>query len=1284
MPEKITPQLSPDAIISAGTAPEKSGEPQDIETAAEQIIVATDAAVTGFEHEQQRLLQTAEQEASAGPTPVSLEELSEIKQQSGITKVLQTIGDKVRTMRDHLKEAAMDRKIERFIKKEWRDSDTGISFGQGWVQEFIKNLTIEQIERHPKIIEAAKKNFLWHIKELAAGSPLSVINSDYGRNHQLSHHLRSLQEIKELLRSHQPFMDALINQSEVPSLQDEIFRKCLYEICSQPYATVVRDSIFMDPARAQHMAIEALTQTIATGNQYHSVYYFARTFSDFNIDQTTRFDLVLKKFKALTESTYPYNLTASRLCKDFGLNEQDLQEFLNTYRPTLEQYCYDASLKSLTDNGHGVMGGLWEHFKREFDFQLNTEDMKRQPNMREKVRIAILANTRRAGLTEQKNYEFFQALSPEPLEDILQSPEGQRALYRGASYLVSTGKNSATINGYLTHFNLNLETFRSDPETLNELRDLIESDIRGKMNFWRDEIIDFLQIPNEKLQDLKTRMVANLIDLQEYWRAFELIDSTTFNSEEQKIISQEIFKAADQFLYLIRVRDIWKANKNLPKPVLTTLINQHERFVKKTDQQIGSFITIVQKIADSPSQEIVKIKDQLMEQILMTENPEQTYEIIHNIFIQNNVPLVGKIQKIFNSLFPDSALADRLTAKSSPVLVHASPRTRRNIIFQDLLRIHIDSGNPSLKTFLQLFQQAEPLINKLDTNDKLSDAEQQKLAYVFKKFKTLVDVSQRGRTAQFPALDINSLNQSYQELRQQLGVKAGQTMSQRVVEMFARPLGYNTINEILSQMSWARQTSDQRSRQLAQEKMEIRPSDLIKGVNIQYIDTILQNGAVAPEYLGASSGSDSTPFDADLELINDKDQITIASSYGEIYFVIKNRGQFQISERNKTQKYDKTKWELFQIDNSQHHGVRTGFPCTEVNFIILKNNINEKAIENLFYSIAQNGYYIPILDANQQLVFTPEMYDEYRRYFAGIERFNGENLSFASSKSEKYYPELKAILAEKEKDNERLSKLKEEIRTMVLSILAQLNIHLKPEYDDSLIGAELLDIGSTGRDTNAVGEGDFDFNLKLDSKYFDRFPEIAQEIAQRLGGEPRGKTESPILPSSANHFQFRFFGTNVFGQKDVDIDIGFVKKSDLNVYASHDAVADKLANIRQAYGEEAYQETVANVLLAKKWLKAGEAYKKGNYGQGGLGGIGVENLILAYGGNIKSAFRAFAETAKNPDGSIKDFELFKDDFKLLDAGMDLRSNHHDNFVYNMNATGYQKMLDVIQKHFGNF
>ncbi|MCX6741131.1 MAG: hypothetical protein NTY61_01910, partial [Candidatus Parcubacteria bacterium] len=269
---------------------------------------------------------------------------------------------------------------------------------------------------------------------------------------------------------------------------------------------------------------------------------------------------------------------------------------------------------------------------------------------------------------------------------------------------------------------------------------------------------------------------------------------------------------------------------------------------------------------------------------------------------------------------------------------------------------------------------------------------------------------------------------------------------------------------------------------------------------------------MAKEFLGASSASDYTPLDTDVELIGDDSQMALANHYGKIIFIIKNRGQFQFtsSDKNQSAKYDKTKYELFNAStDARHCGIRTGFPCTEIDFMILKT-VTPREQENLFYSIAQNGYYVPVVNETYQLVFTPEMYDEYRRCFTGLERFNGQDIKFTSSQSEQYYPQLQSIIKEKRQDAERLLKLKTEIRTMALEVLMQFDVKLKPEYDDSIIGAELLDIGSTGRDTNAIGEGDFDFNLKLDAKDFDKFTAVAQEIQKRLGGE---MSESPILPS---------------------------------------------------------------------------------------------------------------------------------------------------------------------------
>jgi hypothetical protein len=57
---------------------------------------------------------------------------------------------------------------------------------------------------------------------------------------------------------------------------------------------------------------------------------------------------------------------------------------------------------------------------------------------------------------------------------------------------------------------------------------------------------------------------------------------------------------------------------------------------------------------------------------------------------------------------------------------------------------------------------------------------------------------------------------------------------------------------------------------------------------------------------------------------------------------------------------------------------------------------------------------------------------------------------------------------------------------------------------------------------------------------------------------------------------------------------------------------------------------LANIVYAKKVLKAGSAYKpsRSDKSQGGLGGVGIENWILQYGGSFIDAAQSFVDAAK--------------------------------------------------------
>jgi len=105
---------------------------------------------------------------------------------------------------------------------------------------------------------------------------------------------------------------------------------------------------------------------------------------------------------------------------------------------------------------------------------------------------------------------------------------------------------------------------------------------------------------------------------------------------------------------------------------------------------------------------------------------------------------------------------------------------------------------------------------------------------------------------------------------------------------------------------------------------------------------------------------------------------------------------------------------------------------------------------------------------------------------------------------------------------------------------------------------------------------------------------------------------------------------------------------------------------------------VASIILAKQILKKGKAYKKQEHG--GMGGIGVENWVLLYGGNLVQAFESFRQAAYEGDQRLP-FHEFQKKYKVLDAGVNVQKLRHDNYITNnLTDDGYQAMLDTIEKY----
>lgn len=742
-------------------------------------------------------------------------------------------------------------------------------------------------------------------------------------------------------------------------------------------------------------------------------------------------------------------------------------------------------------------------------------------------------------------------------------------------------------------------------------------------------------------------------------------------------------------------------------------INNLEKILSIPAEKRAAYITVLGQVNNSPSQEIQRIKDQLLEQLLETDNPVESYRQIHSVFIQNNLPTFWKVYQIFKILHPEAIFEQKLRGRNlSPYLTSANAQERYEIVYRDLLKTHLLSGNRSLRNYLRLLREAEGTFTSIEGQNpnELEPALIKKLDYYLTKLDTLFLASQTGQEAR-PSLQnlpfkpdesfkiVNPefsphVMARYDILRYEMGASEGQSLNDRLAEIYLRPAGFESMEEAIAAMKQAQANADQRGKalveQAANEQLSLSAGDLLKGVDATYISTILQNGSVAKEYLGASSSSDMTPFDTDMAMIPESDGTEFAtivlnsqaSGYGELIFAIKNNpARLHLTTSDNLQGYNESKLELFEIGaGNKHYGIRTGFPTTEISFIIAKDEIiqgtSRLRLDNLYYEIAQNGFYIPVVDISGRVIFTPEMHDEYRRTFDGLEYFESfdkTHLAFESSENNSHYPSIKEIMTQRPKEKRVISTLAETVRSKIRGVLEDSGVALKEEFDDSILegGAELLDTGSTGRYTNVPGNYDFDLILKLDAKDWSSLKTIQDRLIAVLKPERFEQREDIV----------RAFDAQGISAEPIDVDVSFVKKSELSVYGSHDAIEQKLAWVKDNVGENAYEQIVANIILTKRILNEGQAYKRVEHG--GFGGIGVENWILANKGNMETAFRTFYETARRVGADANGFGKFKREYKILNAGVNVKRLFHDNYTANMSLEGYQAMVRVIGDYIEN-
>ena len=405
----------------------------------------------------------------------------------------------------------------------------------------------------------------------------------------------------------------------------------------------------------------------------------------------------------------------------------------------------------------------------------------------------------------------------------------------------------------------------------------------------------------------------------------------------------------------------------------------------------------------------------------------------------------------------------------------------------------------------------------------------------------------------------------------------------------------------------------------------------------------------------------------------------------------------EIAEAKRHRREGLSKLEIFatNVDGEGHYGIRTGFGMDKVSFFVAipaSYGSITPVSEVTKLEIALNGFYIPIIDRDsEELVFTPADYDKMREQMSGLSHYYTGDYVFAPD-SELDLPstdvgkttipstnaiidQLPTSMAETDHKHEVINQV---VKQAITSI-PELNLSYKDYLDGDLTEniVEMIDTGSTGRQTNAPGSGDFDYVARLDRSILNN-PTKKQQIADALltafGRENDG---SAIVNGNLRLKQVSLDGLT----EPVDIDITFVQKTNKVQYSTDMALTDRLTNIKKQ-SEQKYQQVLANIIYAKQFLKAAGAYKPRRSpeakGIGGLGGVGIENWVLQHGGSFKQAARDFLTVADN----YSSFEDFRTYYPVWDYGENhkgIRSKPHDNFVAdNMNQEGYERMKQALR------
>ncbi|GEM_PF-4228593 len=466
-------------------------------------------------------------------------------------------------------------------------------------------------------------------------------------------------------------------------------------------------------------------------------------------------------------------------------------------------------------------------------------------------------------------------------------------------------------------------------------------------------------------------------------------------------------------------------------------------------------------------------------------------------------------------------------------------------------------------------------------------------------------------------------------------------------------------------------------------KRKPHAGDIEKGISSSYLSDIFRRGYTCPEFLGDSIHQDLTHLDTDFATIQEVQEDSLPPEKQELraqhphsideelftaesIFGVYGDGITGVCYRDERFESDTTEPNLSKMGindrvRTDFGGVRSAIGQMDIDFYAMTPPIDRLSFMRLRREIISSGCYTPVVDRKTgEVILTPEDFEEGRRELQrlGIDRFQNARYDAESQQdvpTDQEAPieisdhtaipdsllELYGLgsLAEMTSGQEAKEALNSTIDQAIYEkLLAAIESSGLPEkvkqsfremHHGTIsgaadIGIDSINTGSTGRGTNVPNDADFDYMWRLSGITASHYSQIIEAIyfapnAPLHGG---GLYDGAIRKA---HITIEADGE----ERDIEIDISPSRKGDSLERSTDQMLASRLEKMK-TQNPEKYREVVANIVLAKKIMKAHSCYKahRSDETQGGLGGVGIENWVMQHGGSLIDAARSFASAMK--------------------------------------------------------